>query len=294
MKKIFKISCGCLIAIAVILVILIAALVLSNDSDSGSAKSKKPSSEDSFTSVLEEDSSFHFPSVEPIRWERRTADVTDTSARNFLQAYCKENHFREGFDPNKKIFCSIPSSEFDLKSSPSDQHFRLKHANQIRRAALEALLKNLTDFACWLDQSEPVVKKTGSDEIVSSVVELKLRNIVFNRYATARQSVSTKGNYTAISESFSESQVLFYQGRKLLEYTLGEKDEKLTMAPISTGIRGTLSETDTYSMLMPFMNLLISDGLPVKFEYSAYSWDEKKKRGQVALLLIYDCASKKK
>ena len=42
------------------------------------------------------------------------------------------------------------------------------------------------------------------------------------------------------------------------------------------------------SMLEPFLRLLISDGLPVTFEYTVYSWDEKHKTGQVALLLVYD------
>ena len=41
------------------------------------------------------------------------------------------------------------------------------------------------------------------------------------------------------------------------------------------------------SMLEPFLRLLISEGLPVISEYSTYSWDEKRKMGQVALMLVY-------
>ena len=73
---------------------------------------------------------------------------------------------------------------------------------------------------------------------------------------------------------------------KLLEKVRGN-GERLFMLPISTEGQSFLSKNDRISTLEPYIRLLISEGFPIVIEHAAYSFDPKKKRGQVALLLAY-------
>jgi len=270
-KKIFKYGCGCLIVLSLISAFLIVIV----QSCSDSSESGRNTSAEKGTP---------FPTDANVRWERRTAEVAN--AKEYLRDYCMKNGLREGFDTKKQIFCRITTWEFDLIGSPADRNFRIRHANQIRRAALEALLHNLYCFSQSLD--DRITDST--DGKISSATELRLKNSVF----CGKQTAISQRRNNSIAEDFSETLSLSYMDRKLIEYKCDADGERFTMAPVSPTVRGSLSETDRYSMLEPFLRLLISEGLPVISEYSAYSWDEKQKRGQVALLLVYNCKDGKR
>lgn len=278
MKKILKIGCGCLVALILITVILI--VIAESCSGPVSQPAQNVRNEDEFQLLLDESAD----------WERKTAEVENSTAVNYLRDYCKKNSLRNGFDSKKQTFCRISSSEFRLQCPPSDKTFVMRHANQIRRAALKALLKNLDLYAGFLKKNKPTTEKIENGEKTTVSTNLKLRDIVYQGRTTAIDK-NVNGNISAI---LTQSFQLFYKGNKLLEYVLDGQRENIFMIPMSVNIRGTLSETDRYSMLQPFLNLLISDGLPVVIEHTAYSWDEKHKRGQVALLLVYKVKPDKK
>lgn len=279
MKKILKIGCGCLAALILITVLLI--ICAESCSGSGSQPERHVENKDEF----------QFTSAEPAKWERKTMEFSSNDAVDFLRDYCKKNELGEGFDQKKQTFCCITDAEFELHCSSSNKTFIMRHANQIRRVALKVLLDNLYHFAVFLEQKEPVTEKIKNGEKITIAAECSLKKIVFKGKMTASRQKSDNGN---IAEELTESFQLFYKGNKLLEYVLDGQRENIFMIPMSVNIRGTLSETDRYSMLQPFLNLLISDGLPVVMEHTAYSWDEKNKRGQVALLLVYKVKPDKK
>ena len=273
MKRFFKIGCGCLGALILITIVLIVIIESCNSSGS------KP-----IPKEANENDSFKLPYDETVNWERKTAEVKNTTTREYLENYLKENGLSQGFDPQKQTFCCITTCGFKLKCSPSDRSFVMRHANQISRAAFQALLKNLYEFAEFLEKKEPTTEKIKNGEKITIAAELRLKNIVFKGKKTASNQKSDNDNIAAdLTESFQ----LFYKENKLLEYVLDGRREKIFMVRMSMNIRGILSETDRWSLLPPFMNLLISDGLPVVMEHTAYFWDEKNKRGEVSLLLVY-------
>lgn len=271
MKKIFKFGCGCLSAVIATVILLIVIDQSCSSSGSRSVQDRTYKAE-----------SFKLPNDETIHWERKTAEIKNMSAREYLNKYLKENGLQEGFNSPKQTFCFISDRTFELRGSPSDELFIMRHANQIRRAALQALLKNLNGFAEFLNKQEEI--KNG--EKITLETELKLKNIVLKHL-----KVKTT---TTDSKTVEESSLMLYQNKKLLEHILDGKDETWVMKPISVFVQESLSETDHQSFLQPFLNLLISDGLPVVTEHTAYSWDEKNKKGEVALLLIYKITPDKK
>ena len=276
MKKILKIGCGCLAALILITVLLIICAESCSGPVSQPAQNMKK--EDEFQLLLDESS----------YWERKTAEVENTSARKYLLDYCRENGHKMGFDQKKQTFCRISSCEFKLQCPPSDKIFAMRHANQIRRAALKALLENLDVYAQYLMKNKPTTEKIKNGDKISVGTELRLKNIVFKGKSVATQQTFVNGkDVNVVAESFCKERTLFYKGHKLLEYVLDEQGVKYIMPQISVRARDPLSEADRYSMLQPFLNLVISDGLPVIMEHTAYSWDEKKMRGEVALLLVY-------
>lgn len=282
MKKIFKIGCGCLGVFILIIVILI---VIAECNSPGCQSARNEANEEA---------SFSLPYDETVNWERKTAEVENTSARDYLKNYLKENGLFQGFNSKKKTFCYIANSEFELKCSPSDRAFVMHHANQIRRAALKAVLENLEVFAKTFDKKEIETEKIENGEKITAVAELRLKNIVFKGKSVATQQTFVNGKDVKTVATITEERSLSYKGNKLLEYGYDAQGEKYIMHKISVYSEQPLSDADRYSFLQPFLNLLISDGLPVVMEHTAYSWDEKHKRGQVALLLVYKVNPDKK
>lgn len=268
MKKIFKYGCGCL-GVVIGLIILLLIIAVSCDSDS-SVDQKKISQNN--------DSGEWFDGVDPeidsqLKWEKKCPQgFLQESARQHVKNFLKQQGIKQGHDTSSNLCCEIIDLGFTEREY---RHIQL-YKKQIE---LKAFMWYLDTLSKYLNENMEVSKDITSKEnkeSIQSTSSIKWGEFDFSSTEIANDTKKSNGVHT----SFAKKLVLSKNGSKLISYTLDSKGERFNMSQMN--IRGIAA----YDELI--RNFLKHHPGAVKLEYSAWSWDEKNKQGEFALLMVLD------
>ena len=266
MKKIFKYGCGCL-GVVIGLIILLLILAVSCDSDS-SKDQKKISQNNDTGEVLD--------GLEPkidsqLKWKKKGPQgFLQESAIEHVENFLEQQGIKQGPDTSSKLVCAVVDYGFTEREY---RHIQL-YKKQIE---LKAFMRYLDTLSEYLYKNLEVT----SEEIKSST-SMKWGDFDFSGTTITNDTEKSNGIHT----SFAKKLVLSRNGSKLITYTVNSKGERFNMPRMM--IRGMAA----YDELI--RNHLKYNPGAVKLEYSAWSWDDKKKRGKFALALVLDFSSMKK
>ena len=270
MKKIFKYGCGCLGAV-IGLIILLLIIAVSCDSDS-SVDQKKISQNN--------DSGDLFDGVDPeidsqLKWEKKSPqEFLQESARQHVKNFLEQQGIKVGPDTSSNLVCAVVDYEFTEREY---RHIQL-YKKQIELKAFMWYLNRLSDY---LNKKMELSKNMTSEEIKSST-SMKWGDFDFSGTTITNDTKNSNGVHTSVAIKL----VLSKNGNKFISYTSDSQGERFNMPRMM--IRGMAA----YDELI--RNFLKYHPGAVKFEYSAWSWDEKNKQGEFALALVLYLSSSKK
>lgn len=273
MKKIFKYGCGCLGAVIGLIILL---LILAVSCDSDSSVDQKKISQNNHSGEL-------FDGVDPeidsqLKWEKKGPQgFLQESARQHVKNFLKQQGIKQGLHTSSNICCEIIDLGFTEREY---RHIQL-YKKQIELKAFMWYLDTLK----YLNENMEVSKDITSKEIkesIQSTSSIKWGEFDFSSTEIANDTEKSNGVHT----SFAKKLVLSKNGNKLISYTLDSQGERFNMPRMM--IRG-MAAYDEF-----IRNFLKHHPGAVKFEYSAWSWDEKNKQGEFALALVLDISSFKK
>ena len=199
------------------------------------------------------------------------------SARQHVKNFLKQQGIKQGLHTSSNICCEIIDLGFTEREY---RHIQL-YKKQIELKAFMWYLDTLK----YLNENMEVSKDITSKEIkesIQSTSSIKWGEFDFSSTEIANDTEKSNGVHT----SFAKKLVLLRNGSKLISYTLDSKGERFNMSQMN--IRGI----SAYDELI--RNFLKYHPRAVKLEYSAWSWNEKNKRGEFALALVLDISSFKK
>ncbi len=274
MKKIFKYGCGCL---GVVIGLIILLLVIAVSCDSDSSKDQKKISQNNDSGEL-------FDGVDPdkellLKWEKKSPQgFLQESARQHVKNFLKQQGIKQGHDTLSNLFCAVVDYGFTEREY---RHIQL-YKKQIE---LNAFMRYLDTLSKYLNKNTEVSKDITSKEIkesIQSTSSIKWGEFDFSSTEIANDTVKSNG----VHSSFAKKLVFSKNGSNLITYTLNSKGERVNVSQMM--IRGMAA----YDELI--RNFLKYHPGAVKLEYSAWSWNEKNKRGEFVLALVLDISSFKK
>ena len=255
MKKFFKYGCGCLVMIIGLIVLFFVSITSCDSSSVSSKQATAVPNNNSGENLNGVDYESDFPLIS---WEKQEAqEFLQESARKYVKGFLKQKGIKEGFDQKTKLACIVGTVTFSEGEYRSIKLFR-------KKIELKAFMR-------WLDALSSLAHEefetdSGGNK-VKSVTKIKWGDFDFEREAILHDT-----------ERLSLKYVLVRNGKNLITYTQNQTSKQFAVQNMT--MRGVAA----YDELI--RNFLEHHPNAVKLEYSAWSYDKNKKRGEFALAMV--------